>query len=95
VLTPCTSTGSDGKLAKEKEIRFFFFQPSGTNRMKCISGAGHGNQRRENVRRDLGPGVYSASSRNEYHKQKIMFLGSKARPVTKADNLVAICEPTV
>jgi hypothetical protein len=29
----------------------------------------------------LGPGVYSASNRNEYQKQKNMFLGSRARPV--------------
>jgi hypothetical protein len=43
----------------------------------------------------LGPGVYSASNRNEYHKQKKMFLGSRARPVRKADNLTVICEPTV
>jgi hypothetical protein len=43
-----------------------------------------------------GPGVYSASNRNEYQKQKkIMFLGSRARLVHKADNLIAICEPTV
>jgi hypothetical protein len=27
--------------------------------------------------------------------RKIMFLGSKARPVRRADNLTAICEPTV
>jgi hypothetical protein len=33
----------------------------------------------------LGPGVYSASNRNEY----------KALPVLKADNLNAICEPIV
>jgi hypothetical protein len=39
----------------------------------------------------LGPGVYSASNRNEYQKQKIMFLGSRARPVRKADNLTADC----
>jgi hypothetical protein len=26
----------------------------------------------------LGPGVYSASNRNEYQSIKIMFLGSKA-----------------
>jgi hypothetical protein len=44
----------------------------------------------------LGPGVYSAPNRNEYHKQKIiMFLGSKVRPVRRADNLTATCEPTV
>jgi hypothetical protein len=43
----------------------------------------------------LGPGVYSASNRNEHQKQKIMFLGSKARPVRKTDNLTAICEPIV
>jgi hypothetical protein len=27
--------------------------------------------------------------------RKIMFLGSKARPVSRTDNLTAICEPTV
>jgi hypothetical protein len=43
----------------------------------------------------LGPGAYSASNRNEYQKQKIMFLGSKARPVRRADNLTAICEAIV
>jgi hypothetical protein len=42
-----------------------------------------------------GPGAYSASDRNEYQKQKIMFLGSRARPVHQADNLTTICEPTV
>jgi hypothetical protein len=42
-----------------------------------------------------GPGVYSAANRNEYQKQKIMFLGRRVRPVRKADNLTAICEPTV
>jgi hypothetical protein len=42
----------------------------------------------------LGPGVYSASNRNEYEKQK-MFLGSRARPVRKVDNLTAICESIV
>jgi hypothetical protein len=34
----------------------------------------------------LGPGVYSASNKNEYQKHKIMFLGSKA-VVCKADCL--------
>jgi hypothetical protein len=43
----------------------------------------------------LGAGIYSASNRNEYQKQKIMFLRSRARPVRKADNLTAICEPIV
>jgi hypothetical protein len=42
----------------------------------------------------LGPGVYLASNRNEYQKQK-MSLESRARPVRMADNLTAICEPTV
>jgi hypothetical protein len=40
------------------------------------------------------PWVYSASNRNEYQKHKNMFLGSRARPTRKADNLTAICEPT-
>jgi hypothetical protein len=41
----------------------------------------------------LGPGVYSASNRNEYQKKKvIMFPGSKARRVRRADNLTAMCE---
>jgi hypothetical protein len=40
----------------------------------------------------LGPGVYSASNRNEYQELKIiMFLGSKVRRVRKADNLGADC----
>jgi hypothetical protein len=41
----------------------------------------------------LGPGVYSASNRNEYQKQKKnIFMWSRARPVRKADSLNAICE---
>jgi hypothetical protein len=43
----------------------------------------------------IGPVVYSASNRNAHQKQKTMFLGSRARPVREADNLTAICEPTV
>jgi hypothetical protein len=45
----------------------------------------------------LGPGVYSASNRNEYQEQikKIMFLWSKVRPMVRADNLTTICEPIV
>jgi 5-formaminoimidazole-4-carboxamide-1-beta-D-ribofuranosyl 5'-monophosphate synthetase len=34
----------------------------------------------------LGRGVYSASKRNEYQKQKNMFLGSKMWPVIRADD---------
>jgi hypothetical protein len=34
----------------------------------------------------LGPGVYSAFNRNEYQKQKIMFLGSRVPPVHRDDN---------
>jgi hypothetical protein len=34
----------------------------------------------------LSPGIYSASNRNEYQKQKInMFLGSRTWPASKAD----------
>jgi hypothetical protein len=43
----------------------------------------------------LDPGVYSASNINEYQKQKIMCLASKARPVRRAVNLTAICEQMV
>jgi hypothetical protein len=43
----------------------------------------------------LGPEVHSASNRNEYQQQKIMFLESRARPVRKVDNLTGICEPIV
>jgi hypothetical protein len=43
----------------------------------------------------LGPGIYLASNRNEYQKQKKMFLGSRAQPVRVADNLTTICEPIV
>jgi hypothetical protein len=39
--------------------------------------------------------VYSASNRNEYQKQKKMFLGSKVQWVCRADNLTAICELTM
>jgi hypothetical protein len=48
-----------------------------------------------NLQATLGPGVHSASNRNEYRKhKKIMFL-SKVRRVRRADNLTAICEPIV
>jgi hypothetical protein len=46
----------------------------------------------------LDPGVYSASNGNEYQKEKKRggeFPGSRARPMLKADNLTAICEPIV
>jgi hypothetical protein len=44
----------------------------------------------------LGPGVYSSSDRNEYQKhKKLCFWGVKQRPVRRADNLTAICEPIV
>jgi hypothetical protein len=39
---------------------------------------------------ELGSGVHSASNRNEYQKQKIMFLASRARPVRRAHNLTTI-----
>jgi hypothetical protein len=38
---------------------------------------------------------HSASNRNEYMKQKIMFLSSKARPVLRVDRFTTICEPIV
>jgi hypothetical protein len=41
------------------------------------------------------PGIYSASNRNGYQKQKNNLLGSRALPVRKADNLTAICEQIV
>jgi hypothetical protein len=43
----------------------------------------------------LGLGVYWAANRNEYQKQNNNFLGSRARPVRRDDNLTAICEPNV
>jgi hypothetical protein len=39
-----------------------------------------------------GPVVDSASNRNEYQESS---WGGKIRPVRKADNLTAICEPIV
>jgi hypothetical protein len=42
----------------------------------------------------LGPGVYSASNRNEYQKQKNV-CGGRARAVRRADNLNAAYEPIV
>jgi hypothetical protein len=38
-------------------------------------------------------GLDSTSNKNEYQRQKNNFLGSRARPVRRADNLTAICEP--
>jgi hypothetical protein len=44
----------------------------------------------------LGLGVYSASNRTEYQRQKLkMVLGSTARPSSEAHSLTAICEPIV
>jgi hypothetical protein len=44
----------------------------------------------------LGPKLYLASNRNEYHKQeKKMFWRSKARPVHMVAKFTAICEPIV
>jgi hypothetical protein len=43
----------------------------------------------------IGPGVCSASNRNEYQKQKNTFLGSGARSVRRAGSLTAICESIV
>jgi hypothetical protein len=43
----------------------------------------------------MDPEMYSASNRNEYQKQKIMFVGSIARPVCQADNLAATRYPAV
>jgi hypothetical protein len=39
-----------------------------------------------------GPGVDSASNRNEYQKYS---WGGKGRAARKTDNLTAICEPIV
>jgi hypothetical protein len=47
---------------------------------------------------ELGPGVYSASNRNEYRKRKkkeTIFLGIKVRLVRGADNITAIYEQFV
>jgi predicted RNA-binding protein YlxR (DUF448 family) len=43
--------------------------------------------------RTIGPGVYLSSNRNEYQKQKKMFLGSRARSMRRAHNLAG--EPIV
>jgi hypothetical protein len=43
----------------------------------------------------LDPGVYSASNRNEYQKQKEMCLRSRVQPVLEADNLTTICDMIV
>jgi hypothetical protein len=42
----------------------------------------------------LGPGAFSVSIRSTGSIQ-IMFLGNKARPVHRADNLAVIFEPIV
>jgi hypothetical protein len=43
----------------------------------------------------LGPGVYSASNRNGYQKQKNNVSGIKAQPVHRTDKLAAICKSIV
>jgi hypothetical protein len=44
----------------------------------------------------LGPEVYTQPlTEMSTRSRKIMFLGSKERPVRRADNLTAICEPIV
>jgi hypothetical protein len=44
----------------------------------------------------LGPGVFTQPlTEMSTRSRKIMFLGSRARPVHGADNLIAICEPIV
>jgi hypothetical protein len=40
----------------------------------------------------LGPGLYSASNRNEYQKQTNNVSGCKTRPARTADNPTAICK---
>jgi hypothetical protein len=43
----------------------------------------------------LGPGIYSASYRNENQRQEDMYPTKRARSVGEADNLTANCEPPV
>jgi hypothetical protein len=43
----------------------------------------------------LGPGVYYPLTEISIRSRKIMFLVSRARPVPRANNLAAICEPIV
>jgi hypothetical protein len=50
----------------------------------------HSATRREALPATLGPEVHSASNRNQH---RIMFVGSRARPVHRADNFAAIYEP--
>jgi hypothetical protein len=38
----------------------------------------------------VGLEVYSASNRNEYQKQKNMFLGCRARPEPRLDNCILL-----
>jgi hypothetical protein len=45
-----------------------------------------------NLSAALGREVYSTSNRNELQTRKIMFQGSRALSVRKADNITAICE---
>jgi hypothetical protein len=43
----------------------------------------------------LGPGVHSASNRNEYQKQKNNVSGEQSAASHKTDSLTVICEPIV
>jgi hypothetical protein len=41
------------------------------------------------------PGITQLLTEMSIRSTKMIFLGSKARPVRRADNLAAICEPIV
>jgi hypothetical protein len=43
----------------------------------------------------LDPGVYLAPTEMSTRSRKIMFLGSRARSVRRADELTAVCDPIV
>jgi hypothetical protein len=43
----------------------------------------------------LGPGVYSISTKISTRSIKIMFVGSRARSVSRVDKLTAFCEKIV
>jgi hypothetical protein len=64
------------------------------DRYSSLADSGHGVFS-PNASVRTGSGVYPASNRNEYQKQKNTFLGSRARPVRRVDNLTAICDPIV
>jgi hypothetical protein len=65
------------------------------NRIRIDDKGAFGMQKRKECNGLHLTTLVNFAVRNEYLKQKKMFLGSRARRVHRDDNLTAICEPIV